>query len=115
MINTHHHVDHSGGNLMGVYGEGIGGFGSRNFTFTDPKDPGKIKEDKAAFKLPVSVEEWPKFWKHGEWNELKARITGNPPTVTSSPLPTRRSTGHAVIRKSAGKIPIACAAPCTLR
>ena len=30
---------HKGGNLMGVYGEGIGGFGTRNFTFTDPKDP----------------------------------------------------------------------------
>ena len=31
----------------------------------------------------MSTEEWPKFWKHGEWNELKARITGNPPTITT--------------------------------
>ncbi len=74
---------HVGGNLMGVYGEGIGGFGSRNFTFTDPKDPEKIKEDKADFKLPVSPEGWPEFWKHGEWNTLKARIVGNPPTITT--------------------------------
>jgi hypothetical protein len=74
---------HSGGNLMGIYGEGIGGFGSRNFTFIDKADPGKIKEDKADFKLPVSPSEWPKFWKHGEWNELKARIVGNPPTITT--------------------------------
>jgi hypothetical protein len=74
---------HGGGNLMGIYGEGIGGFGSRNFSFTDPADPAKIKEDKATFKLPVAPEAWPKFWKHGEWNELKARIVGNPPTITT--------------------------------
>jgi hypothetical protein len=74
---------HSGGNLMGVYGEGIGGFGTRNFTFTDPKDPSRIKEDKSSFALPVSPEKWPSFWKHGEWNELKARIVGNPPTMTT--------------------------------
>ena len=74
---------HVGGNLMGVYGEGIGGFGSRNFTFTDPKDPGKIKEDKSVFKLPVSPADWPNFWKHGEWNELKARIEGDPAKITT--------------------------------
>jgi hypothetical protein len=74
---------HGGGNLMGVYGEGIGGFGDRNFDFIDPKDPSKIKEHKAKFPLPVSPEKWPSFWKHGEWNELKARITGNPPTITT--------------------------------
>jgi len=74
---------HVGGNLMGIYGEGIGGFGSRNFTFTDPKDPGKIREDKADFKLPMTPPEWAKFWKHGAWNELKARIEGNPPRITT--------------------------------
>jgi hypothetical protein len=74
---------HVNGNLMGVYGEGIGGFGTRNFTFTDPKDPGKIKEDKSVFKLPVPPDEWPKFWKHGEWNELKARIEGDPAKITT--------------------------------
>jgi hypothetical protein len=74
---------HKGGNLMGVYGEGLGGFGTRNFTFTDSKDPGKIKEDKSTFKLPMSPAEWAKFWKHGEWNELKARIEGNPAKITT--------------------------------
>ena len=23
------------------------------------------------------------FWKHGQWNELRARIEGNPPTITT--------------------------------
>jgi hypothetical protein len=72
---------YKGGNLMGIYGEGIGGFGDRNYSFVD--SPEKIKENKSAFPLPVSPEKWPSFWKDGEWNELKARITGNPPTITT--------------------------------
>jgi hypothetical protein len=67
------------GNLMGIYGEGIGGFTDRNFDFLD--SPEKIKEKMASFKLPVSPEKWPAFWKHGEWNELRARIQGNPPKI----------------------------------
>jgi len=71
------------GNLMGIYGEGLPGGQPhiRNFSFLD--DVTKIKEEKADFKLPISPEKWPEFWKHGEWNELKARITGNPPTTTT--------------------------------
>jgi hypothetical protein len=73
---------HAKGNLMGVYGEGLsGGIHVRNFTFLDKVT--SIKEDKAPFPLPVSPEKWPAFWKHGEWNELRARIIGNPPTVTT--------------------------------
>ena len=38
--------------------------------------------------MPVPVrspclEDWPKFWKHGQWNELRARIEGNPPHITT--------------------------------
>jgi len=74
------------GNLMGIYGEGIGGKPHlRNFSFG--KKPEEIVEEKdpkvRQFPLPVSPEKWPEFWKHGEWNELKARITGNPPTITT--------------------------------
>src|SRR5262245_24408590 len=72
---------HRGGNLMGVYGEGIGGFSARNFDFKE-KVTEIVKKD-APFALPVSEADWPKFWKHGEWNELKARIVGNPPTITT--------------------------------
>ena len=74
---------HAGGNLMGVYGEGIGGKPNvKNFDFKDKVTDIKLNPD-AAFKCPVSAEDWPKFWKHGEWNEVRARIVGNPPTITT--------------------------------
>jgi hypothetical protein len=67
---------------MGVYGEGLsGGISLRNFDFLD--EVTKIKEHECPFKLPVSPEKWPEFWKHGAWNELRARITGNPPAVVT--------------------------------
>ncbi len=75
---------HVGGNLMGVYGEGLNpGFHEINFKFTDAKSPAKIETVKAPFKLPISPDRWPQFWKHGEWNELKARIEGNPARITT--------------------------------
>src|SRR6266699_649671 len=53
------------GNLMGIYGEGLGGFHARNFSFL--KTPDKIKaEEKPIFPLPVSPEKWPSFWKDGD-------------------------------------------------
>ncbi len=73
---------HANGNLAGVYGEGLsGGIHQRNFSFLDKVT--EIKEEPNAFPLPVSPEQWPDFWKHEEWNELRARIVGNPPKVTT--------------------------------
>lgn len=73
---------HSGGNLMGVYGEGLSpGYHVRNFSFK--KEVTDIKPEKADFALPVKPEDWAKFWKHGEWNELRARIEGNPARITT--------------------------------
>jgi len=73
---------HAGGNLAGVYGEGLsGGIHQRNFDFTDKVT--EIKEDPCPFPLPVKPADWPKFWQHGQWNELRARIVGNPPTITT--------------------------------
>lgn len=73
---------HANGNLMGVYGEGLsGGIHVRNFDFLDTVE--KIKKHEAPFALPVSPEHWPTFWKPERWNELRARIVGNPPTVTT--------------------------------
>ncbi|MFO0806087.1 MAG: DUF1080 domain-containing protein [Gemmataceae bacterium] len=72
---------HANGNLMGVYGEGIGGVPNvKNFDFLQKVTEIKLNKD-AAFKCPVSAEDWPAFWKHGEWNELRARIEGNPPHI----------------------------------
>ena len=72
-----------GGNLMGVYGEGIGGFESRNFSFL--KKPSAIEATPKRGKTPLLVtpKKWPEFWKHGQWNELRARITGNPPAIVT--------------------------------
>ncbi len=74
---------HKGGNLMGIYGEGIGGKPHvRNFDFTKDVTEIKVKEYK-PFPCPVSEADWAKFWKPGEWNELRARIEGNPPKITT--------------------------------
>ncbi|MFN0068127.1 MAG: DUF1080 domain-containing protein [Limisphaerales bacterium] len=74
---------HAGGNLMGLYGEGLGGKPHvRNYSFRekvteiDPKPTGN-----PPVALPVLPEAWPSFWRHGQWNELRARITGNPPKI----------------------------------
>lgn len=74
---------HADGNLAGIYGEGLsGGIHVRNFDFLD--DPGRITvKEEAAFKCPVTAEQWPQLWKKGEWNELRARIVGNPPRITT--------------------------------
>ena len=75
---------HADGNLMGVYGEGaLGGKPHvRNFNF------GKlvteiVPVEAAPVPLPVAPAQWASFWKHGQWNELRARIVGNPPTITT--------------------------------
>lgn len=73
---------HGGGNIAGLYGEGISpGFHIRNFSFGDR--PEEISAMQAPFALPVKPEDWPRFWKHGEWNELRARIEGNPPRIAT--------------------------------
>jgi hypothetical protein len=74
---------HANGNLMGIYGEGFPGGQPHVQNFTFLKEVTKIKKDDCPFPLPVSPENWPTFWKHGEWNELKARIVGNPPHLTT--------------------------------
>jgi hypothetical protein len=73
---------HAKGNLMGVYGEGLTpGYHVRNFSFKE--DVKEVQEEKAAFALPIKPEKWAGFWKHGEWNELRARIVGNPARITT--------------------------------
>jgi hypothetical protein len=44
---------------------------------------GQNPNQRRALPLPVSVEAWPRLWKHGQWNELRARIENNPPTITT--------------------------------
>lgn len=77
---------HAGGNLMGIYGEGLGGKPHiRSYSFKSEVtaiDPATMGNPAVA--LPVLPEAWPLFWRHGEWNELRARITGGErPTITT--------------------------------
>ncbi|MGL6076997.1 MAG: 3-keto-disaccharide hydrolase [Fimbriiglobus sp.] len=72
---------HANGNLMGIYGEGLGGFISKNYSFKEKVTD--IVEEKNAVPLPVKPEDWPAFWKHGEWNELRARVQGQPVQITT--------------------------------
>lgn len=74
---------HKGGNLMGVYGEGIGGKPHvRNFDFGKDVTEIAVKEYK-EFPCPVKAEDWKKFWDPTKWNELRARIEGNPAKITT--------------------------------
>ena len=63
---------HEGGSLAGLYGEGFRrGFHERNYSFGDqPSMITEVKNEKNP--LPVKPEEWPNFWKHGEWNTFRA-------------------------------------------
>lgn len=71
---------HADGYLMGVYGERFPvTFSEFSFQFLDRPD--RIKPGNSGFPLPVPPDLWPDFWKHGRWNTLRARITGNPPTI----------------------------------
>ena len=76
---------HGGGNVMGIYGEGLGGKPHvRNYSFKD-----KVTEisdqptGEPPVPLPVLPDAWPYFWRHGQWNELRARIENNPPRITT--------------------------------
>ena len=74
---------HSGGNVMGIYGEGLGGKPHvRNYSFL--KSPEQIQlATNSPIPLPVLPDSWRHFWRHGQWNELRARIVNNPPTITT--------------------------------
>lgn len=76
---------HGGGNVMGIYGEGMGGKPHlRNYSFTNAPDTIVLQPERATMPLSMTPEEWKKFWHHGEWMELRARITGgDKPTITT--------------------------------
>ena len=74
---------HKGGNLMGIYGEGLGGRPSvMNFVFVDSPDQILVQTN-SPVALPVLPESWKFFWRHGQWNELRARVVHNPPSFTT--------------------------------
>jgi len=75
---------HSKGNLMGIYGEGMKGQpNAQNFNFGEKVTEVLPVTDASLTAFPVLTESWRYFWRHGQWNELRARIVGNPLTVTT--------------------------------
>jgi hypothetical protein len=73
---------HAGGTIGGILGEGIWKRrGVRNFTFGDRPEVITLNEN--AQPCPISPEKWPQFWRHDQWNEVRARIVGDPPTITT--------------------------------
>lgn len=74
---------HEGGNIGGILGEGIWKRrGVRNYTIGKTPDVITLNENK-EHPCPVLSDSWKHFWRHGQWNEVRARITGDPPTVTT--------------------------------
>ena len=77
---------HKGGSLMGIYGEGLGGKPHlRFFSFEDTPEKITLHKDRTPSPLPIAdAEAWKKLWKPGQWNELRARITGgDKPTMVT--------------------------------
>jgi hypothetical protein len=77
---------HAGGSLMGIYGEGLGGKPHlRFFNFLESPDRIELTPDRTPSPMPIhSTAQWQKLWHHGQWNELRARLTGgDKPTMVT--------------------------------
>ena len=72
-----------GGSIGGLYGEALpGDLYIRSFAFLDAPD--RIRPlDASPYPAPIAPADWPRFWRSDGWNEVRARITGNPPRVTT--------------------------------
>ena len=82
-----------GGGLGGVYGERLKpGFIVQPFSFLDAPDriftegldsPTRRFRNPGPVPMPVALRAWPSFWRHGQWNEIRARIAGVPARITT--------------------------------
>ena len=105
---------HVGGTIGGILGEGIWKRrGVRNYTFGETPDVITLNENE-AHPCPVPPDSWKNFWHVGGWNEVRARITGDPPTITtwvngkqimqhSEPASVHPATGHIGLQIHGGK------------
>jgi len=56
----------------------------RNFSFVDSPENIVLQPERAPLPLPMTAEQWKTFWKHGQWNEFRARVVGgDKPTITT--------------------------------
>jgi hypothetical protein len=88
---------HDNGNVGEIYREGLDGSGNRTFqidgVYADPENKvlkeivaskAKPKKEGEAIGEPqINLADWSKIWKHGEWNTLRCKVVGNPPTITT--------------------------------
>ena len=73
---------YEGGTIGGVLGERIWNVrGVRNYSFG--AKPEIITTNDNVQRCPVLPEAWAHFWRVGAWNEVRTRIVGDPPTVTT--------------------------------
>jgi len=62
--------------IAGIYGQGIGGFLERDFRFDSSES--QIVGNPSGF----STDDWSTtVWNVNDWNEIRATVIGNPPTV----------------------------------
>ena len=93
-------VDHrQGGNIGSFYGNGIGGFNTREFGFDAKRDSsGKVvgmtpvayralspqpDPGKSGATWSAGPEAFFETWRFGEWNEIRVRCEGRVPTLTT--------------------------------
>jgi hypothetical protein len=70
------------GTIGGILGERIWNVrGVRNYSFGATPDVITLNENSQP--CPVLPEAWPFFWRAGEWNDVRVRIVGDPPTITT--------------------------------
>lgn len=65
--------------LHGIHGEG----GDKVLTGIEAR-PAEGNRRGAGGEPGFAVKDWATIWKLNDWNRLKARIVGNPPTITTS-------------------------------
>ncbi len=87
-------VDYCPGGYVGqIYGEGLGGWNTRTFGLsgTGAGSGRVVNLDAAPRRLPpgaalkhgVTPKDWLRAWKPNAWNELRVRVTGQPPRITT--------------------------------
>jgi hypothetical protein len=75
-------VDHHGsGNVGSIYGEGSGGFSNRNYNLTPEKGIAPVERPPGNIPFPIEPSEWRRRWSYDGFNEVRARIRGNPPVI----------------------------------
>lgn len=84
---------HDKGNVGQIYREGLDGVDNRTFDLNGEYADAEKKILKAIKSTPakptkpgaepIKVPDWSKIWKIDDWNTLKCRVVGNPPTITT--------------------------------